>query len=351
MTTTAPEAPLTLVRVLDRLTESLEAKETNEDTWEDAFAETLARYHLAAYAHGAGVPLKQLTPEDHDTIQAVIDRQKEFLRGFAQAWKDGRYKDRAEAAMRRAKMYADATLGTWWMGHTRGYPLPAWPGDGTTQCKTRCRCSWDIQQLEGQGNADATWHLGHADHCQTCLERSEQWAPLQIRNGELLTVTTKGWVTIHGHPVLLGADKGSAGGGGGGSPSKKPKGADPRYDPNVERHDLAKLNVFAGTVRNTIDNGDGTVGPAPFAEAFTYDAKAAGMRTFKPTDVIATQTYYTEPNLARLSELPPDKRARPVVFNYEGKNYLMDGTHRVLLNIIEAEHRNITLEADYYVSG
>lgn len=145
-------------------------------------------------------------------MQTVVDRQKGFLEGFAKAFEEGRYKDREKVAQHRAEMYADATIGTWWMGHTRGWPLPAWPGDGTTQCKTRCRCSWDIRQLGGEGNADAHWLLGNVDHCQTCEQRAEEWAPIRIRDGELPSeITTKGWVTIHGHPVLLGDSKGSGG--------------------------------------------------------------------------------------------------------------------------------------------
>lgn len=180
-----PKVPTTLVRLLEQLTTTLAEEGTDEETWEDAFAEALARYHLAAYAHGAGLNVHQLTPQDHKLVQAVVDRQKEYLQGFKQAFSEGRYADRTPVALHRADMYADATLGTWWMGHTRGWPLPAWPGDGTTQCKTRCRCSWNISQLSGDGNADATWLLGNADHCQTCMQRSEEWAPLHIRDGEV----------------------------------------------------------------------------------------------------------------------------------------------------------------------
>lgn len=184
---TSPSVPITLTRLLGRLTEERAKGSIDTNTWEDAFVQALSQYHLAAYAHGAGVDLRKLSPEEHDLVQAVVDRQKEFLNGFAGAFNEGRYEGREEVALHRSEMYADATLGSWWMGHTRGWPLPAWPGDGTTQCKTRCRCSWRIDVLDGEGNADAHWLLGTADHCQTCMQRSEDWAPLQIRDGELQT--------------------------------------------------------------------------------------------------------------------------------------------------------------------
>src|SRR5438034_7206777 len=55
------------------------------------------------------------SPEDHSLVQAVVDKQKEFLGGYAKSWNDGRYEDREAAAQHRSDMYADATLGTWWM--------------------------------------------------------------------------------------------------------------------------------------------------------------------------------------------------------------------------------------------
>lgn len=185
-----PSVPTSLTRLLRNLTVKRAEGALATDMWQHAFAQALSQYHLAAYAHGAGMGLNQLTPADHKLVQSVIDRQLDFLKGYQQAWDEGRYDARPEVAQHRSDMYADATLGTWWMGHTRGWPLPAWPGDGTTQCKTRCRCSWDIQPApEGPGeqedNADAYWKLGSADHCQTCLQRSEDWAPLRIRGGEL----------------------------------------------------------------------------------------------------------------------------------------------------------------------
>lgn len=180
------DVPSTLSRTLEGLTKELSEEKLGVSSWESAFELALTQYHLAMYAHGAGIQVRDLTENDYDLVQSVLDRQKEFLKGFAQAWREGRYTNRLPTALHRTQMYADAVIGTWWMGNTRGWPLPAWPGDGTTQCKTHCNCSWHIEQLEGVGNADAYWGLGGTDHCQTCLQRSEDWSPLQIRNGELL---------------------------------------------------------------------------------------------------------------------------------------------------------------------
>jgi len=180
-----PEAPTTLKRILAQLTQARIDERISTDKWQHAVGQTLSQYHLAAYAHGANIDLRQLTPEDHNLVQAVIDNQLKYLDGYATAWNQGRYNDRGEVALHRSEMYAAATIGTWWMGKTRGWPLPAWPGDGTTQCKTNCNCSWRIDVLEGEGNANAYWLLGGSDHCQTCSQRAEDWAPIQIRDGDL----------------------------------------------------------------------------------------------------------------------------------------------------------------------
>lgn len=55
--------------------------------------------------------------------------------------------------------------------------LPAQPGDGTTRCKTRCKCHWSFEETSTPGLLDAYWILGHADHCIDCIERSVNWAP------------------------------------------------------------------------------------------------------------------------------------------------------------------------------
>lgn len=201
-----PVVPQTLIRMLQQLSEQRAQGAIDTATWEHAFSQLLAQYHLAAYAHGASLPLRQLTPADHALVQAAIDRQREYLKGFGDDWDSGRYHanvdgtgDTIASALNRSSMYADATTGSWWMGNTRGYPLPAWPADGTTTCKTKCTCRWRIVPLGGSGNADAYWERGGgSEHCQTCDQRAEDWSPLEIREGDLqlksfVGIAEKGW--------------------------------------------------------------------------------------------------------------------------------------------------------------
>lgn len=174
-----------LDRVLEAVTKKVLERRTTARVWEAAAEKTLAAHHLAAYAQGAGVPVSKLTPKDHEVVEKYLQTQFDHLARFGQDLSVGRYAESPSSALNRSSMYADAAKATWWMGKTRGWDLPAWPCDGTTQCLSNCNCTWTIQELEGQGNADAYWRLGTNDHCQTCLVRAEEWAPLRIRDGEV----------------------------------------------------------------------------------------------------------------------------------------------------------------------
>lgn len=160
-------------------TDALERYPDRADEWYDEVARQLHRYTLAAYVSGQGGG-----EPPRDAVQAYTQAQLEFLAAFRDEIKASTEWQNGWAA--RAQMYAESIKAPWWAGNTRDWPLPAMPGDGTTQCLTRCRCSWRIDELEGDGNADAYWVVSEGERCQTCIERGTQWAPLQIRNGELL---------------------------------------------------------------------------------------------------------------------------------------------------------------------
>jgi hypothetical protein len=144
------------------------------DEWADAVMGALTEGHREAYRIGGG------------TNDQIVERALKEQRGYLDAFLDTIRKEGwKEGYASRAQMYGEAIKASYWRGKTRGYPLPAMPGDGTTQCLTRCKCRWEIQDLDGENNADAYWRMGAAEHCQSCSQREKDWAPLQIRNGEL----------------------------------------------------------------------------------------------------------------------------------------------------------------------
>jgi len=56
--------------------------------------------------------------------------------------------------------------------------------EGLFAHNTRDKCRWAIQILSKENqDFNATWKLGIAEHCETCLNRAQNWTQLEIRNG------------------------------------------------------------------------------------------------------------------------------------------------------------------------
>lgn len=165
-----------------QLTGELESGAINVGEWEQRVLQLIEQAHTDAYVAGGG----PLDKNGRSVIEDAVNEQRSFLRQFAQEIGESLAKGTYLSAwLSRSAMYGLSARASYWRAQTRGIPLPALPGDGTTQCLTRCRCSWDIERLEGDGNADAYWKRHTDDSCQTCIARASRWSPVRIRNGEL----------------------------------------------------------------------------------------------------------------------------------------------------------------------
>lgn len=171
-----------LTRLIRVSTDALEsAYPDGVPAWQSEVSRQLARYHGAAMLTGAGVD--NLSSAMRTATQKDLAAQLDYLRQFgvaiqeAGAWQAG--------WQSRAAMYARSIQIPYWQGATKLLPLPAMPGD-SGQCLTNCRCLWNIEQLDGENNYDCYWVLGETEeHCQTCNQRTQEWAPVRIRSGEL----------------------------------------------------------------------------------------------------------------------------------------------------------------------
>lgn len=150
------------------------------EAWEQEVARQLARYHAAAMLTGANT--QQLTPAMRTKVEADLRSQLAYLKRFRLEIQDAAAFQEGWKA--RAAMYAGSIRVPYWHGATKMLPLPAMPAEGT-QCLTHCKCSWEIDTLEGDGNYDAYWRRGADDSCQTCVQRAATWAPVRIREGVL----------------------------------------------------------------------------------------------------------------------------------------------------------------------
>lgn len=187
---TDPTPQPALDRLMQRLsvligtaTQALERDPSQVKRWQEEISRQLARYHSAAYLAGAGTD--DLTSAARTAVQRDLRTQLNFLSQFALEIQEAAEWQAGWNA--RAEMYARSIQTPYWRGATKLLPLPAMPGDGSSQCLTNCKCIWDIQQLDGEENYDCYWRMGGTErHCQTCPERARDWAPLQIRGGELV---------------------------------------------------------------------------------------------------------------------------------------------------------------------
>jgi len=164
------------------LTAQLETGLIQVEDWQAGMQALLARYHTAAYM--VGLESESLSQSALDSIAAQVEAQLAYLDNFALVISSaGEFQAEFYG---RADMYAGSITTEYWEARVGDLPLPAMPGQGT-QCGGRCKCAWRIDTLdEKAGDHDAYWELGNADHCQTCLQRSEDWNPVQIRGGALL---------------------------------------------------------------------------------------------------------------------------------------------------------------------
>lgn len=181
--------PPALERLIAKLTEQIEDETTalelgqiTPDGWQSKLKTLIERYTGAAWKAGQrGSPLEA---GDVKAVKGLVSAQMAFLDNFAIEIKDGERWERSWNS--RAEMYAESIKVPYWKSRTKMLPLPAMPAEGT-QCRGRCRCSWDVVVVNAEaGDYDATWVLGSGEPCQTCRERAAQWAPLQVRGGELL---------------------------------------------------------------------------------------------------------------------------------------------------------------------
>lgn len=141
-----------------------------------------------AYMHQAiaGSPTGRedlLSPEDRARVEASIEEQYGYLAKFAaQVAHDVKVGNPLTDIQNRAALYAKSSEAEYWRQATSHLNLPAIPRDGSTECLSNCQCSWHLE-CGDKGVVKATWKLGKADHCPTCVKRSLQWNPLIIQTG------------------------------------------------------------------------------------------------------------------------------------------------------------------------
>lgn len=142
--------------------------------WERGMRRELKSLHIGQYELGRG-GRKAMTQADWGRLGAEMRRQYEHLRGFAADIAAGNLSPAQVAA--RSQLYLEASTASYERGRAAAHRLvlPAYPGDGSTQCRVNCKCTWRITEDETAWNC--YWTLGQAEHCEDCVTRSQTWAP------------------------------------------------------------------------------------------------------------------------------------------------------------------------------
>jgi hypothetical protein len=164
--------------VVRDLVAQLEAGDITVQEWLSAMRDEVKLAHIGQYLFGRG-GRNAMTDDDWAAVSDRVRQQFEPLQTFAEQVAAGTQS--ADQIANRSANYIDTSRASYAEGHAvaHGWPdLPAYPADGSTQCYANCRCFWTVEPVEG--GWDCTWNLGEADHCDDCIERSEEWAPLFI---------------------------------------------------------------------------------------------------------------------------------------------------------------------------
>lgn len=128
---------------------------------------------------GEGDPPKEI----HKTY---LDAQQNYLSRWI--WEIGT-KLSMPGGAHRARMYAQSLETVYQRAYNRaksegaGLPeLPAYPRDGSTQCRTNCNCYWEGPIKKADDEYWVYWRLRPGESCDDCLRRAVVWKPLKIVN-------------------------------------------------------------------------------------------------------------------------------------------------------------------------
>lgn len=226
-----------LQRDIVRLFDAFQYGNVTLDQWEMAMRLTLSRHIAAAYMLGSGKGT--LAEVEFKKVADQLRKQFEFLTGFkdtmaveivnatAEGYTPANMQDYEKIPWRawknRAEMYTGAAVEPFWGGLVGDLPIPSLPGDGSSQCLQACRCHLRIVPIQGndmskpegaEGDYDVFWIKDdRAENCQTCLQRAQEWNPLQIRGWELVLPNYSYQVKERIEADLIEALKGGPGSG------------------------------------------------------------------------------------------------------------------------------------------
>lgn len=145
--------------------------------WVNGSRITLEETYVALYLMGLGgkrrtegVPWEMVSRQLIDQYQRLNESGRAIARGELSR---GQIVQRYGLYLQSARqMYERGRA--WAFGGSR-LILPAYPGDGSSECLVNCKCYWDIHDFSDRW--ECSWMRTAQESCPTCLQRAGIWSP------------------------------------------------------------------------------------------------------------------------------------------------------------------------------
>jgi hypothetical protein len=169
---------------IDDLGAQLVKGDINVQQWVLQSRQYIKTAFIDEYALGHG-GRHNMTQKDFGIIGHMCRDQYDFLNNFGEQVANGELS--ADQIRVRARMYIDASVQAYEraVSERLGLPrMPAYPGDGSTECRANCKCHWQYEETDTAWNCTWVVHSA-AENCATCLERGAMWAPYVVDKATL----------------------------------------------------------------------------------------------------------------------------------------------------------------------
>lgn len=169
------------MRQSDKLIESLMLDgNLTIQQWEREMRDLLRQTYRALYELAIG-GRENMTQADYGRLGGILQEQYRYLHNFAADLAAGKLSPLQ--AQNRARMYIESATQAFERAQAAGHgiTLPQYPGDGSTQCLSNCRCHWEIRSRKKE--YACYWRLGQAEHCPDCLEAAQLYKPYIVLKG------------------------------------------------------------------------------------------------------------------------------------------------------------------------
>ena len=147
--------------------------------WRDKMRQEIKDEYIRQYLSARG-GLSQMTQADWGSVGGMLKEQFRYMEKFYSEVAAGNLTEGQIAA--RAGMYINSAREANERAHGRSQGMPdldRYPGSGSTECLTNCKCHLRIETTTD--GWDIYWTLSDSEHCDGCLELAASWSPLKVK--------------------------------------------------------------------------------------------------------------------------------------------------------------------------